>query len=977
MALSTRSRIRTAIIVAGSALVVFATAVGMLGLLGMPTARGVVFALVIAGLHALYTTVHTHSVTSGWFPSRARTQVLAAVWAGMIGVSVTGVVTAWTGGLGLVPLLGGLLGALATAPFTRRRTTTSATIDRPLFAQVRSLNEAEAALAAAEVRLADPTLSPERRAMSVIEHAEALTAYAVRARAPDRLDEIVDELTRLVVDGILDHGVRDHGLRLAAACALVGARNVQAEITRDAFGWDEALRHLTAIVEEPRPFDEEPAAAVRERGRYLVEEGERAVYEMRRAAERSGEALAPAEHALRCFRAALRALGEDAAFGPQLRFKISMQALAVARVDPRGAALISLPQEIAELRTVLRLHAGQRREGRAVVRRMLGEFLLLEADTEEQITPGLAEAESIGRRIVADRRHPELRGQGHLLLADAARLRLELTPAEDLPPSRRSALTTVVLDNLAAAFTASRDLSFGDASAAGRRWAEAVAATGDATATAAAYAQLVRQLPVDALRRLQPVDQAEAVATQQGIATEAGYWLTTAGKAIEAVDAIENARAILLGQRATRIPAHLETALRRADRPELYPAYTRAALELGERERALYDADTDADADAAHRARSRFDRVRREVADVVGPDLTQPGHGAARLSAPLVYVGAARRSGYAMAVFSDGRIESRRLPDAARANVEQRVADVRRFRIDHHTADAVDTDGLSTVLSWAWDAIMEPVTAMVADERAVTVVPLGGLGALPLHAAGRNGLVVDDVVAVRYAPSARMAQQALRDAEDAARRPPMVLAAGVVDPTLPLVDVETRWICGLGPAHRLPDATVAVALAALPAATVWHFACHGRADPIEPLDSLLQLADGPLTVRTILARPPGAYRLAVLSACETAVPDAARLDEVIGFPGALMQAGVAGVVASWWPVDDDAAAAFSMDLHERLATGAAPTEAVRDSRRWMRTVTRRELVDRFGPRFEAADTGLDGSPFHAPWHWGAFSLTGV
>lgn len=283
---------------------------------------------------------------------------------------------------------------------------------------------------------------------------------------------------------------------------------------------------------------------------------------------------------------------------------------------------------------------------------------------------------------------------------------------------------------------------------------------------------------------------------------------------------------------------------------------------------------------------------------------------------------------------------------------------------------------------------MAPLVGMVAADAVLTIVPLGGIGTIPLHAAGRDGQVVDDLVTVAYAPSARMAEQARRDATAAAGRPLVLAAIGVPDapgaPPLALGAAEVAEIGALVPSIRPCPPTHAATLAAMGEATIWHFACHGKADLVDPLKSNLLVADGEITLADILARPSVARRLAVLSACETAVPDRARLDEMIGFPGALMQAGIAGVVASGWPVHDAAAFAFAVRLHELLAAGVAPAAATRHARTWLRKVTRGELDDRFGAPFardsipaHLRDAWRARRPYRSPLHWGAFGFSGT
>ena len=91
---------------------------------------------------------------------------------------------------------------------------------------------------------------------------------------------------------------------------------------------------------------------------------------------------------------------------------------------------------------------------------------------------------------------------------------------------------------------------------------------------------------------------------------------------------------------------------------------------------------------------------------------------------------------------------------------------------------------------------------------------------------------------------------------------------------------------------------------------VLHFATHATFDNEEPFNSSLLLADdgindGKLTVEEIyqLQLKPS---LVVLSACDTALGKYSAGDEIIGFYRAFMYAGAQSIIATLWPVSDEA-----------------------------------------------------------------------
>jgi CHAT domain-containing protein len=88
--------------------------------------------------------------------------------------------------------------------------------------------------------------------------------------------------------------------------------------------------------------------------------------------------------------------------------------------------------------------------------------------------------------------------------------------------------------------------------------------------------------------------------------------------------------------------------------------------------------------------------------------------------------------------------------------------------------------------------------------------------------------------------------------------------------------------------------------------------------------------DGILTAEEIAAMDLSGVEWAVLSACDTGVGPLAAGEGVLGLRRALEVAGVATVIMSLWPVDDEAALDWMRALYEkRLVEGLATAEAVR------------------------------------------------
>jgi CHAT domain-containing protein len=344
---------------------------------------------------------------------------------------------------------------------------------------------------------------------------------------------------------------------------------------------------------------------------------------------------------------------------------------------------------------------------------------------------------------------------------------------------------------------------------------------------------------------------------------------------------------------------------------------------------------------------------------------------------------------------------------------------------------------LDETTRWLWDAAMGPLLQVLVKHGATsaTLIPQGLLGLLPLVAAwtedvakptGRSYAL--DAIAFNYAPNGR----ALTACQDIAARtaPDSLLAVANPQPltlaeSLPNAAAEVMAAASTFAAAAVldgEDATREALLAYLQLndavhstgvvvpstrypANVWHFSCHGQARPVQPLESGLLLAgDEWLTVRDLFALRLSGVRLAVLSACETGISGTRLPDEMIGLPTGLVQAGVAGVVASLWSVDEISTALLLVRFYALWRGEAMAAEkALQQAQIWLRDTANEEKAEYFKislPEFSQAATSaaisyklptevaevlfqdsilrpLGLRDFSHPYYWAAFQLTGV
>jgi CHAT domain-containing protein len=411
-------------------------------------------------------------------------------------------------------------------------------------------------------------------------------------------------------------------------------------------------------------------------------------------------------------------------------------------------------------------------------------------------------------------------------------------------------------------------------------------------------------------------------------------------------------------------------------------------------------------------ARAELDAVIEEIRAVPGYEefLAVPTFddvAAVAADSPLVYLAAAEPGGLALVVRGD---DVTHVPldgltaGTLRDKVTAHLGLYARYRAAPETVYPEWNAGLDEVTGWLWDAAMGPILDQVAEP--LVIVAGGLLGLLPLHAAwtddasrvtGRRYVL--DTVPVSYVPNARALGAARRLA---AQVPPTRLLAladpsPVAAPPLPMAKHEAAVA-----AAAFPDASKVLAGREATflsfeweaaKADVLHLACHGFAVLDRPLDSGLVLAGGQVTLRRLMESRLR-VRLAVLSACETAQPGTDLPDEVVALPTGLLQAGVAGIVASQWSVPDRATAMLMAEFYRRWQwEKTAPAAALRAAQCWLRDSTTAEKKVHFGaalsgePGWLPASTGrafLDWLEFepdgraHQDIHrWGAFAHVGV
>jgi hypothetical protein len=538
-----------------------------------------------------------------------------------------------------------------------------------------------------------------------------------------------------------------------------------------------------------------------------------------------------------------------------------------------------------------------------------------------------------------------------------------------------------------------------------REWAAWAVGASDVAQAAEAHWRLVSAIQEEALDLLFRRDRIGFLASVQGTAADAGHWLIRGNRRRDAALALESARAVLLGDVLWRDPERVRLALEARGRMDLYDLYADAVRQLAQAEReqdqgpraecktsiSLHGRTLSAEWISPTQVATRdHQRIGREIGRVLAdhPATPRPTYDqlmAAAVDGPLIYLAAATDTGFALIVTGEGEPRQVLLP-------RLKAEDLRALADDFSGGEGVRPEWLPRTVAKALDWLSETVGAELAPVlpagSIATLVPVGALGLLPVHTALEDAAGI----AVRYAPNARSLLRARARAQRHAGTTPRVLAVAVPQAsghdalkhaTLEAAAVRALYggSDGASPGPAIRDAV----LRELDVHDVWHLACHGINMPTDPLESALLMEDGPLRLRDLLRRPAGRHRLAVLSACETNVPDPALLDEVVSLPSALLQTGVAGVVGSHWRVDDRAAALLTLRFHQRWLQGVDPARALMEAQRWLRSSTNEDM-QAVWPELCAPPVGCVGDrlaawrarvPYSRPVYWAAFSYTGA
>lgn len=271
-------------------------------------------------------------------------------------------------------------------------------------------------------------------------------------------------------------------------------------------------------------------------------------------------------------------------------------------------------------------------------------------------------------------------------------------------------------------------------------------------------------------------------------------------------------------------------------------------------------------------------------------------------------------------------------------------------RVDVAMESFAPTSAMAADLRRLYDVLIRPVLGRIpAGNPELVIVADGEIAGVPFGAllAGSAG---DDYLIHSYAVSHALSLSELAPVASSARNGGHVLlvanpafderANSELDP-LPgattEVDALRRTVY---PGARQLDsaaATIAAFRDGVAGARAVHYAGHAVFENSRPEQSFLLLADsgtsGRLTAGAMNGMPLDGVQLVVLSACRTVRGWQGRSGGFAGLSGALLNAGVNGVVGSLWLADDSLTQPLMVNFHREYQISSNPARALQRAQR--------------------------------------------
>lgn len=343
----------------------------------------------------------------------------------------------------------------------------------------------------------------------------------------------------------------------------------------------------------------------------------------------------------------------------------------------------------------------------------------------------------------------------------------------------------------------------------------------------------------------------------------------------------------------------------------------------------------------------------------------------------------------------DWAVQHRPFTDVELASTMQRTFQQEYFAGPQPT-NAVWRRDAERCLQQLGTLVGDPLVELAAGfgrTRVMLSVP-GALSSVPLSALrlSAGDLLVDRLDACTVLQGTGWAAEL---SSRAISRPRTTIVVGAVaDPTIPLAAAEARMVAecwrGRGAAVRLLQPFDQRAIRdGVGEAVLVHLASHASFDVRAVASSGLRLgADDSLDSGELFAGLDlDGTDLVVLSACDTASSSLTASGEAVNLGAFALMAGSLMVIGSLWPVVDESALWTMVLLHEHMAGGLSPPEALFAAQRGVRGMTNSDRLARWATIasevptpddvIAAIDRGPAANPFGKFDAWAPFVCSGA
>ncbi len=279
---------------------------------------------------------------------------------------------------------------------------------------------------------------------------------------------------------------------------------------------------------------------------------------------------------------------------------------------------------------------------------------------------------------------------------------------------------------------------------------------------------------------------------------------------------------------------------------------------------------------------------------------------------------------------------------------------------------------VNKLCGWLDSQLKEPFEALTAQfqPRHIIFIPHVVWHLLPIHMVNIDNEPLAVRYPVHYLPSLQILRL-IRERPSAKQEKGCIIANPTQD--LAGAEKESQTVYQLrGQTDTVlshQDAGLAAVRDVLDNSQHSHFSCHGSFD--QDLNKAgLHLADGLLAAKEIFTSiRMDNPRLVVMSACETAQIKPTLADEYMGLSSSFLFAGAHNVLATLWPIEDNASRLLIENFYQGLNEELSPIKALQQAQQQLRTMSIEAII--------ACSPGqLIAHSYHSPYYWAGFVLIG-